>query len=371
MKIRIHMFIVLAGILRATTPNWEVVSASPAPVIGPNEALPHGIHQGFETGQFFREGGIYYYAANELGLCPHVVWDRTTRAGLWSAPTSAGPWTRRVTLRNSSSMASLCGLPVGKPRNACSWAPTLVFGNSTANGSTPVWNLFYSACEAPKDQPGDGIVHAVSTTGSIEGPFVDLPGVAMPLSHAFTAWRLDNGTFFAFRNNVPGARDFSVGLERAAADNGRVLGGVWSYDGNAVPFPCGPENPVVTRSADRRWFYAVYDALEQVPTEAQCSDPSRRAICTSKTGCNKVGLAWSADGTTWTENATALLTVQLDGAHPCGQIRTPLGLVSEPDRCAGCYSVLWTGYSQMKGTDAAGFTPVCHAIIRQRGEGQP
>jgi hypothetical protein len=95
---------------------------------------------------------------------------------------------------------------------------------------------------------------------------------------------------------------------------------------------------------------------------------AERALCTSKTQCDAVGLAWSRDGVTWTANATALLRVQIDGHHPCGQIRTPLGLVAEPQLCAGCYSVLWTGFSTLKGTDNSGFTPLCHAVIRQKNE---
>ena len=31
-------------------------------------------------------------------------------------------------------------------------------------------------------------------------------------------------------------------------DGGKTLGGPWAYDNNSVPFPCGPENPIVTRS---------------------------------------------------------------------------------------------------------------------------
>ena len=71
---------------------------------------------------------------------------------------------------------------------------------------------------------------------------------------------------------------------------------------------------------------------------------------------------------TWEVNATALLRVQTDGHHPCGQIRTPLGLVEESKLCKGCYSVLWTGYSTLNGTDNAGYTPLCHAVIRQKHE---
>eukprot|EP00038_Savillea_parva_P022509 m.37790 g.37790 ORF g.37790 m.37790 type:complete len:234 (+) comp5581_c0_seq1:1-702(+) len=232
-------------------------------------------------------------------------------------------------------------------------------------------------------------------TDSIEGPYVDLPsslvpgtGVVMPMSHAFTTWQLPNGTYMSFRNNVPGASDFSVGLERAIANRGTALGGPWAYNGNAVPFPCGPENPIVSRSTNKQWYYAVYDALEQVPqsddgtnskifsnvstqeASTMCTDPSKRALCKSKTQCDKIGIAWSPDGVTWTANATTLLRVQTNGTHPCGQIRTPLGMVPEPEMCPNCYSVMWTGYSTLKGTDEAGFTPVCHAYIRQTNESE-
>lgn len=389
----------------SVAPQWETVSSNAAPVIGPAETLPHGVYQGFETGQFFKENGTYFVAINELGLCPSVTWDRTTRAALWSAPDASGPWTRVVTLRNTSSMHTRCNMSTGQGLpNACAWAPTLVFAPSIANGSKPVWNMFYSACEdvggapspdpkLPKDKPGDGVVHAVSTTASMEGPYVDLlpgklvPGssVELPFTHAFTTWKLRNGSYYSFRNNVPGASSFSVGLERATVDGGRTLGGPrvggrsedgagWAYDNNSVAFPCGPENPIVSRSTDGKWWYAVYDALEQVPNDGtkkgSCTEPRARKLCQSKTQCDAIGVAWSPDGVTWTANATTVLRVQTVG-HPCGQIRTPLGLVAEPERCAGCYSVLWTGYSNLKGTDRVGYTPVCHAVVKQTNENGP
>ena len=361
-------------------PQWEVVSATPEPVIGPNQTIPHGVFQGFETGQYMAIDGVHYYVANELGLCENVTWDKTTRAALWSAPTGAGPWTRVTTLRNTNSMYTLCNLEVGKGLpNKCSWAPTLIYAPSIINDSKPVWNMFYSACDGAKDTPRDGMVYAVSASDSIEGPYVDVPGVAQMYNHAFTSWQLSNGTRMSFRNNVlPFTPLFSVGLERATADDGKSFGGPWAYDNNSIPFPCGPENPVVTRSADNNWYYAVYDALEQIPNETTvngsspaaggCTEPSSRALCKSKTECDKIALAWSPDGVTWTANATTLIQVQTGGNHPCGQIRTPLGMVAEPELCKGCYSVLWTGYSTLKGTDRAGFTPVCHAVIRQMNE---
>ena len=131
-------------------------------------------------------------------------------------------------------------------------------------------------------------MHAVSTTDSLEGPYVDLPSsvvpgtdVNMPLSHAFSTWQLPNGTYMSFKNNVPGAASFSVGLERAISNDGKTLGGPWAYDNNSVPFPCGPENPIVSRSSDKQWYYAVYDALFQEPFKSTPAT-SEAATCPSK-----------------------------------------------------------------------------------------
>jgi hypothetical protein len=77
-------------------------------------------------------------------------------------------------------------------------------------------------------------------------------------------------------------------------------------------------------------------------------------------GDDQIGLSFSADGVTW--QYSSLLAVQTADNSPCGRIRTPLGLVPEPNRCKGCYSVLWTGQA------ANSFRPVCHAIIRNINE---
>jgi hypothetical protein len=380
-----------AEMLPPPSPRWEVVSASLEPVIGVELAAPHGILQGFETGNFMKAGDTYYYAATELGFCKNIRWDSTTRAGLWSAPNSTGPWTRLVTLRNSSSMYTVCKDKFAKDnKNTVAWATTLIFAPSGANGSQAVWNLFHHGGEAGRFQPGDGIVHSVSTTNSIEGPYVELLGTAVPGkdvvvpdSHAFAAWKLRNGSWAGFRNNVPGAPSFSVGMIYATEQNGQAVGGTWYYPGNnSVPFRYGPENPQVASSSDKSYYYSVYDALEQTPQavprpanqdQQRSAAGSRQPLCTDKTTCNSIGIAWSVDGVSWPASASTTLEVQLNGNHPCGQIRTALGLVAEPAICRGCYSVLWTGFSNksspMRGSP--GFEPVCQAIIRNMNEKNP
>lgn len=117
----------------------------------------------------------------------------------------------------------------------------------------------------------------------------------------------------------------------------------------------------------------VYDALEQPPDDhpmlvadsAAGSKPGGNPICSSKTSCNRVGIAFSTDGVTW--KYSAMVPVQTASSHPCGQIRTPLGMAPEPERCRGCYSILWTGISDEPGP-SGNFRPICQAIVRNVNE---
>lgn len=45
-------------------------------------------------------------------------------------------------------------------------------------------------------------------------------------------------------------------------------------------------------------------------------------------------------------------------------LHATLGMAPEPERCRGCYSVLWTGITG----GSEGFRPVCHATIRNVNE---
>ena len=66
--------------------------------------------------------------------------------------------------------------------------------------------------------------------------------------------------------------------------------------------------------------------------------------CWNNRYCNSIGIAWSDDGISWV-NATHLSVQTPSTADAqCGLIRTPIGIVPEPKQCAGCYSVLWTGW---------------------------
>ena len=159
-------------------------------------------------------------------------------------------------------MYTVCKDPAAKHNdNTVAWAMTLVFAPSGANGGKAVCNLFNHAGEDGRFKPGDGIVHSVSTTDRLVGPDVELVGTAVsgkavvaPDSHAFAAWKLRNGSWAGFRNNVPGGESsFSVGMIFASEDRRRSVSGTWTHpDNDAVPFRFGPGNPQVASSTDER-----------------------------------------------------------------------------------------------------------------------
>ena len=150
-------------------------------------------------------------------------------------------------------------------------------------------------------------IHAVEP-----GPYVDVVGhngsslpsggegvlnVAVNSSHAFSAWKLPNGTWAGFKNNIPGAKSFSAGL--SVPSNGNIPGGPWRPAGPnlACDGDCGgkglgwgPENPVAMLAIAKKHYYAVYDALH--------------------VSGDHIGIAWSPDGT-YVAHTTMILFWQL------------------------------------------------------------
>ena len=273
------------------SPQWELVEAKLEPVIGRAhpDVVEHGVFRGFETGQYHRVNGTFFYTANELGMCDGVLWDLVTRAAVWSATNSTGPWKRVATLRNGSHVFTMCNgtaksnVPCRKlpGTSVCAgtkedpsfvtWAPTLIHAPSSVNATgKDVWNFFYSSNQNShyQDKAFNGITWAVSTTDSMLGPYVDVVGVngtALPAggegvvnvavngSHSFSAWKLPNGSWAGFKNNVPGAKSFSAALIVPTGD-AQTPGGAWREAGPnlASGSDCSdglcfaPENPVVT-----------------------------------------------------------------------------------------------------------------------------
>ena len=129
-------------------------------------------------------------------------------------------------------------------------------------------------------------------------------------------------------------RTWKVGL--AAADS---LGGPWHRLNSLNPAeyiesPEGIENPIVTKTSDGKYWVAVYDALMKAQIMADQ---------------DVVGISVSTDGIHFGKAQYVHLNATASG---CGKpVRTPQGLVPEPEKCKGCYSLLYTGHGT---TDEAG-----------------
>ena len=93
----------------------------------------------------------------------------------------------------------------------------------------------------------------------------------------------------------------------------------------------------------QRTYAAVYDAL--MPD--QIHDQK-----------DYVGITESADGVHWSVAQYVSLN---STACASGTVRTPQGLVAEPDKCKGCYSMLYT-------IDSGAFRPVCYVLLRNTAE---
>ena len=108
-------------------------------------------------------------------------------------------------------------------------------------------------------------------------------------------------------------------------------------------------NPIVTRTTDKKHYVAVFDAL--MPDQIKGSD-------------DVVGISVSADGVHFGKAQYLRLNATAAG---CGSpVRTPQGLVPEPERCAGCYSMLYTGHASSG--PSKGFANECWVMLRNLAE---
>ena len=354
-------------------PRWELVRSSAAPVIDEAQSKPHGIG-GFETGSFVRAGSTYHAYINELpnqmpwARCPELWWDASTMLGHWTAPSAFGPWVRESTVRmtpaaqscNGSFNFSACDLT--KPPVQTWNSGGLLFSRNSVNGSAKIWNLFYGNRWAVSTTPGE--------EAGAAGPWVDVAcipsGGLLPGQPArpVPTYQLRNGSWRGFwqgdwPNGNPKNCTWPCHKQRLVGLTGSDSAVIGAKDwtvlptgqlGNALPLVWqeetpNVENPVVIRSTDGKEFLMVFDALSM---NATCrNDPACGWVggqCWSGTSCNAIGLGWSEDGSNW-ENVEHVV-VQVDPANQCGLIRTPLGIVPEPHLCAGCYSVIYTGWGR-------------------------
>ena len=177
---------------------------------------------------------------------------------------------------------------------------------------------------------------------------------------SFHAWQLDNGTwagFYGSHGAQPlGVMEWQVGLATAPKLAGPWTRVPWLNPASYIESPEGIENPIVTRTTDRTAafsFIAVFDAL--MPNQIH-----------TKGTKDYVGITQSADGIHWSPAQYLSLNASSSG---CGSpTRTPQGLVAEPGRCKGCYSMLYTGYGEPAGSDGESFRNECWVLLRNTAE---
>ena len=375
-------------------PWFSLAAALPTPAIGKAAGEQYGIGHGFEGGRWVTPGSVA--SGTDLGAFAAAMlpseaigdlpagaprWDLHMRVGLWATAdgTGASGWTRLKTLLNSSSDCSgvdPCGA-IFSPFTAfdaedgrlhlfatCYETP----GCKQTNGQQMHYTLSAPGNSLAALQAGDfgGRTVALNMEGVggdpdwWEGngnctqlyPNASSPGRRACAGHGIWGLhpfhRFGNGTWLALYGSA-----WHVGL--AAADGG--LGGAWRRVGLISdkidgPWPSqGPsiENPIVSRTADSKYYVMVWDAMTR-------SWPERG---------NKVGLSYAAilpdaqGGLSDWAPAQYLLVEPANGTHPCGATRTPYGLVST--NRTGEYLLLFTGST---GT----YENVCQAVLTNHGE---
>lgn len=306
-----------------------LLDAPSDPVIGPDHPGLAGNAYGFEGGCAVKEDGVYHLFCAEMAGDP--FWVRM-RLAHWRSSDGIG-WSRLGTILETDGRIDL-----EDPRSSL-WAPMVVFDEGDGR-----WNLFYVAYR-PGDAAGskhfDGrIWRAVSATpgrSGIAGPYQDV-GVIMQPDTDSQAWEGQQGvdSFFPWWSGTEwlafyGSHNFQppgpwlVGLARAP-----VLAGPWSRcRGNPSPIETQfIENPIVIRHANG--FIAIYDS---------CGDGGGY-----QPDARHIGYATSTDGIHWSAGRRAVLQPATGTGQWSEDMRTPLGLISEPD---GTFTVPYT--AQMRG----------------------
>jgi len=328
------------------------------------QAYPEMIH-GFEGGLYLRteEDGVYHLFPSEcMNDRKGLPWDVHMRSHHWTSPDGIHNWTRGELIYDSSANYN------GTDRRASIWAPMVIYNQDETR-----WNLFYvgyttgphSASKGFVGQVDGAIYRLVSQTAGragIAGPYpgenatiiLDMEGIGgraqsweggLPEGQgddSFHAWQIHNGSWMGFygshKRQGNASKEWKVGLVAAPKLQGpwrRLVGGANPMDN--IEQPEGIENPIVTQSEDGAWFFAVYDALLHG---------------------GSAGITVSSDGIHWSKAQYVHLNATKSG---CGAVRTPQGLVSEPKRCPGCYSMLYTG------SDGS-YENECWVLLRNKAE---
>ncbi len=306
-------------------PTLVLVEPHPEPVLTVRSPGAQGNKYGFEGGRVVKIGRTYHLFTSEMIDDP--IWVKM-RLAHWRSEDRLH-WTRMATLFESS------GEFEGKDARASFWSPLPVFDDRENR-----WNLFYVAYYAEPNTPQQfrmnekgRIWRAVSAARGIDGiggPYRDVNVVLQPGPES-ESWEGLQGadSFFPYRAGSGWAalygsantesmpiQHWRVGLATAAA-----IGGPWTrrHGPNLAIEPTFIENPIVERLHDGS-YAAVYDTT---------------------TNPDAIGFTWSKDGFDWAPGQAVV--VQSTKGKWTPEVRTPLGLVPEPD---GTFTAFYTGFEQ-------------------------
>jgi hypothetical protein len=321
-----------SAIVQGAGVTLSIIEQRDTPVIKRGDPGTEENKYGFEGGCVLKLDGTYHLFTSEMVGDPFWV---KMRLAHWTSRDRLH-WTRRATMYESS------GERTGQDSRAALWAPMPVF-----NDQENRWNLVYVAYRAPIGPDGwhGRIWRATSKVAGrkgIDGPWEDA-GVILEPGPQSDSWEGNQGTdsFFPYKAGgrwlglygSSNARDYwKVGLAEAPA-----LAGPWKRlsSSNPVALSCelGTENPVVTRLDNGR-FVAVFDTIRQDYA---------------------IGYADSADGLSWSK--ARQLGLNQSPALWVSDVRTPLGLIPEPD---GTFTLFYTGYEKSSGKRGYG----CVGLLR-------
>jgi lysophospholipase L1-like esterase len=319
----------------------SVVEEHPEALIKKGTPGTEGIKYGLEGGSAIKLDGVYHVFTAEMLGDPQWV---KMRLGHWTS-TNRLNWTRVGTMYESS------GDPTGKDPRASFWSPMPIYDEKQK-----LWNFFYVAYRAQVGPLGwNGrvwrAISKVKGPEGINGPWEDV-GVILQPGPAGGAWEdavmsgtvdsktilqpgpesdpwegsqgVDSfypykvgGKWMGFYGSCNGHSWFKVGLAEASK-----LAGPWKRCSALNPVTIagtrGTENPVVTRLKSGR-YVALFEIIARE---------------------NGFGYAESMDGIHWSKAKELLLQA---APHQIRKVRTPLGLVAEPD---GTFTVFFTGYTR-------------------------
>lgn len=306
-------------------PRLILVEANPEPVLTVDSPGAEDVKYGFEGGRVVKVGATYHLFTSEMAGDP--VWVKM-RLAHWTSPDGV-QWTRQSTLFESS------GNFDGADPRAAYWSPLPVFDEDAGR-----WNLFFVAYHSEPNTESafrmnekGRIIRAVSEAAGVEGiggPYADM-GVIMEPGPESDPWEGLQGvdSFFpyrvgerwvalygsAFSQELP-IRYWRVGLASALR-----LEGPWKRLSDLNPSPIEEvfiENPIVELHQRSGMWLCVYDHRE----------------------ADSIGYSFSRDGLNWAKGRA--LRIQDEGSGWCRDVRTPLGLVAEPE--TNSYTVFYTGF---------------------------